>query len=166
MGATMLPIKQKKSLIDLVFSLLELDPDAEENKAYIQEKLNELEVKVDNYVHFNSFCLSQIDMLKDEKAHVDKEIKRYNRLVQMLKDKALWAMKAQDVKEIKSSSGHRMAIRYSHPVEIHNVSEIPREFITIVQESKIDKMAIKEAIKSGETVAGATILDKENVNFK
>jgi rRNA maturation endonuclease Nob1 len=56
--------------------------------------------------------------------------------------------------------------RKSESVEITDEFSIPDEYIKIIQESRIDKMAIKEKLKAGEEIPGAALVTKQNLTLK
>lgn len=60
----------------------------------------------------------------------------------------------------------RMTVRTSESVEIIDQSQIPEDFLKSKTTWTPDKTAIKDAIKNGEIVAGATIITKNNIQIK
>lgn len=60
----------------------------------------------------------------------------------------------------------RMTIRASESLEITNEEQIPAYFMKSKTTWAPDKTMIKDAIKSGEIVAGATIIKKNNLQIK
>jgi len=56
--------------------------------------------------------------------------------------------------------------RKSEAVEIVNEFDIPDQYVAIKQSSVIDKTAIKAAIKNGEVVRGASLVEKQNIQIK
>lgn len=155
-----------RSLVNIVLDLLELDAEAPENKAFIETKFNELEVKVDNYIQFDQFIDSQVEMINKEIEHLNSERKKYDRLALMLRHKAGQAMMLMETKQLKSDTGHKISIRESKSVEIIDASKIPDELMRIIPETKEpDKKAIKKVIESGNDVTGAQIIIKEYVQF-
>lgn len=58
-----------------------------------------------------------------------------------------------------------VSYRKSESVEITNESAVPDEF-RIPQPDKIDKVALKAALKSGASIDGAQIVEKNNIQIK
>lgn len=56
--------------------------------------------------------------------------------------------------------------RKSEAVEVEDVKELPAEFIKVVTDYKPDKNAIKQAIKDGESIRGAHIVLRNNIQVK
>lgn len=63
-------------------------------------------------------------------------------------------------------NSERVSISYrkSESVELAHEFDDPR--FLIPQEPKIDKMAIKKALKDGEEIKGAILLEKQNIQIK
>ena len=154
-----------KSLINLALDLIELDPDAHENQLVIKDRLNALGHKVDSYIGFNNFCKSQIDMFENEIAHLKKQISNYERLQDHLKYKAEQALIALNTDQIKSDNGHKIAFRKSESVEITDTQALPDQFTRKKISIEPDKVAIKEALKTGP-VPGAQIKENKSIVFK
>jgi hypothetical protein len=64
------------------------------------------------------------------------------------------------------TSKNKISWRRSESINFLNEDAIPAAFKKEVVEVKIDKMAIKEAIKNGEKVSGAVIEEKNNIQIK
>ena len=157
---------EKKSLINICLDLVELDPEAEENKKYIQATLNQLGSKVENYISIYKFSDSQINMLKEEIEHLKKQVKSYERFKESLENRAHYALTALGERELKSDNGHKIMIRESESVEIEDLTKLPDRYVRKKIVYEADKVAIKYAIKGGEDVPGAFLKKNESVNFK
>lgn len=59
-----------------------------------------------------------------------------------------------------------LGYRKSTSVEVPNLEELDKEFIKIKTETSADKVAIKNAIKSGKEVKGAYLKDNINLSVK
>lgn len=55
--------------------------------------------------------------------------------------------------------------RKGESVQIDDGAEIPMEYL-VAQEPKVDKVALKKAIKGGQTFDGITIVEKQNIQVK
>lgn len=64
------------------------------------------------------------------------------------------------------SSRCKLSWRKSQSVTIVDESKIPQEYTEEVTERKINKMVIKDALKSGKEVPGAVLLTKNNLVIK
>lgn len=59
-----------------------------------------------------------------------------------------------------------LSLRKSESVSIEDEKLIPAEFTTIVQDIKISKTDIKKAIKEGQEVPGATLIQNMSLQVK
>lgn len=59
-----------------------------------------------------------------------------------------------------------ISFRKSEPVKIDDESQIPKRYIRTTISTVPDLIAIKEAIKSGQTVPGARIEERSNIQIK
>jgi hypothetical protein len=60
----------------------------------------------------------------------------------------------------------KLSIRKSEAVEVDMLEGLPSEFVNIKNVVTPDKIAIKEAIKRGEFVLGARLVDNFNLQIK
>ena len=100
---------------------------------------------------------------------IDAEIKRLTALkksrsatVERLKSTVSDAMQNCGITEVKSST-MKLTFRRSETCEIDDAAKIPEAYRTQVVTEKIDKAAIKAAIKAGEPVAGAHIQEHQRL---
>ena len=102
---------------------------------------------------------NEIDWLKDEEQRLRQRRQAMeSRLIQFkayLKD----IMQSQGLQKIKGNKAS-IFLRQSEAVEIDHAAELPEKFVNIRIESIPDKAKIKEAIKSGSTVPGASLVQK------
>lgn len=93
---------------------------------------------------------------------LDVEIKRLQQMkrtkenrLEWLKSYTIHQMQKMDTEELRSGV-HILKIRHNPPaVVIDDEMALPAKYIKIVQEQKIDKAGIKDALKAGEHVHGA-----------
>lgn len=102
---------------------------------------------------------------------IDAEIERLRSLkssrskaITLLKDSISAAMSLYGIEKLESPM-LKLSFRKSESVEIKHPAEIPFSYL-VAQDPKIDKIAIKEAIKNGETIPGAVIITKFNLQIK
>ena len=115
---------------------------------------------------------SYISVIKTKESFVsaiDEEIKRLQdlkkkntNLVSKLKDRLLEAVKIYGDFE---TGTHKFGTRKSSSVEVEDVNSLPNEFKTIKVTESANKKAIKEALSSGQTVKGCSILESLNLKI-
>ena len=154
-----------------------IEDEEEFNKLYDSIQLD-LETKLDN-----TNCLCK--MLDGELDVIDKEIKRLTAEKKSRENKIKWLRSRVDyfvkrqftndngeldtegVHNYKLSLPHsKISYRKSESVEVTNQDLIPSKFIKKIVEEKPDKVAIKEAIKSGKDVSGVNLVTNYNLQIK
>jgi hypothetical protein len=140
----------------------ELSPEVMEA---LQINEQQLQSKAIDY----SYVIKQLD--SDCEA-IDAELKRLQQLKKVrtnladrLKDTISNAMNLYEVEKIETPL-IKLSFRNSESVEITNESQLDACFIVTKTVSTPDKKAIKDAIKSGAFVQGATISYNKNLQIK
>lgn len=103
---------------------------------------------------------------------IDLEIKRLNALkkplvnsIDRLKNNLSQAMQMFEVTELKTPL-LKINFRKSESVEIEDLALLDSNYIKVVTTKTADKVAIKDAIKSGENVQGAVLVTNQNLQIK
>jgi hypothetical protein len=103
---------------------------------------------------------------------IDNEIARLNKLKKVranltdrLKNTVSSAMQLFEVEKIETPL-IKLSFRNSESVEITNEQQLDAKFIVTKTVSTPDKKAIKDAIKNGEVVEGATISYNKNLQIR
>jgi esterase/lipase len=140
----------------------ELTPELEAMLVINQEKM---EVKVNNYAKVIANIQSDSDA-------IDQEIKRLkamkdnkDRAITRLKDAVRQAMLVSAIDKIESPL-FKLSLRRSEAVEVDIVEALPSQFVNIKNVVTADKVAIKEAIKRGENITGARIIENFSLQIK
>ena len=138
----------------------ELTPELEQALMITEANLQE---KAINYGYVIKSFESEVDI-------IDEEIKRLNALkkarinaVEKLKNNISDAMQLFGILEVKAPT-FKMNFRKSESVEIYE--GLDKEFIVEKVSYQPDKIAIKNAIKEGRTVNGASIVTNFNLQIK
>lgn len=139
----------------------ELTPDLNEALEINQQHLQE---KAANYGYIIKQAEYEVDMLDAEIARLSNLKKARQLMVDKLKNKISEAMEFYDIEKIESET-IKLSFRRSESVEVTDETAIPSEY-KVPQPDKISKSAIKDAIKSGESVPGAIIVVKQNLQIK
>lgn len=131
----------------------------------LQINKQQLETKSTNY----AYVIKQLDFDCEQ---IDAEIKRLNSLKKVrtnlserLKNTISDAMQLYEVEKIESPL-MKISFRNSESVEITNESQLADKFLVTKTVINPDKKAIKDAIKNGELVEGATISYNKNLQIK
>lgn len=124
-----------------------------------------VEGKVEDYCHVINQLNADTDMY-------DKEIKRLqakkkaavNGVDRMKKALAAY-MQASQTKKLAAGT-FTLSFRKSETVVVTNQDALPEAFIKTEVKTTPDKTAIKNAIKSGQAVAGAELQENQNLQIK
>lgn len=135
--------------------------EIDEEKEQLMERLNQvLSTKVDGVVNFvrsqEDFVESidkRIEELKKLKTKILNGMKRFDSYV-------LNCMDSQGVVKLEGQFDQIMIRKPAQVLEIVNEDDIPLEFLSVETKEirKIDTAKIKELLKKGETVPGATLV--------
>lgn len=158
--------KIQQQYIDLANSIIdnggEVTPEIE---TQLQITEAELQEKATSYGYV-------VKSLEYDCEVIDAEITRLNGLkksrqstIERMKNTVSEAMQNCGIFEVKSPT-MKLSFLKSEKCEIYSEKQIPAIYKREVTTVKIDKAAIKKAIKAGETVAGARIQENQNLQIK
>ena len=146
-------------------SLLETDELTPELEAALLINQDQLQSKAGNYAKVIANIQSDSDA-------IDAEIKRLksmkdtkDRAVNRLKESLREAMMVSGIDKIESPL-FKLSLRRSEAVEVDVVEALPNDFVTRKVVVTADKVSIKEAIKRGENITGARIIENFNLQIK
>jgi hypothetical protein len=89
--------------------------------------------------------------------------KFYRNREERIKKSVAWAMQSHDIEKIETDM-FRLSFRKSESVLVDDVEKLPEEFVVLKKSA--DKVKIKKALKDGETVEGATLVEAKNLQVK
>ena len=145
--------------------LLESDELTPELEAALLINQDQLQAKAGNYAKVIANIQSDSDSIDAEikrlKAMKDTKDRSISRLKEALRD----AMLVSGIEKIESSL-FKLSLRRSEAVEVDVVEALPNAFQNVKNVVTADKVAIKEAIKRGENVMGARIIENFNLQIK
>ena len=140
----------------------ELTPELEEALIINQDQLQS---KAVNYAKV-------IANFQAESDAIDQEIKRLKAMkesrdkkVEWLKESVKKAMLVSGIEKVESPL-FKLSVRRSEAVEVDVVEALPTAFQNVKNVVTADKVAIKEAIKRGEFVMGARLVENFNLQIK
>ena len=145
--------------------LLESDELTPELEAALLINQDQLQAKAGNYAKVIANIQSDADAIDAEikrlKAMKDTKDRSINRMKEALRD----AMLVSGIDKIESTL-FKLSLRRSEAVEVDVVEALPNAFQNVKNVVTADKLAIKEAIKRGENVMGARIVENFNLQIK
>ena len=149
----------------------ETDIPAEALADTLESITAEIEVKADNIACLLKNLAADITAIKAEEARLAERRKSkqasYDRIKQYLSDE----LQKADLTKIETAR-NKISFRKSESVEIADEgdfirwAEVNRDDLLKYAEPKVNKTAIKAAIKDGANIVGAQIVEKQNIQIK
>ena len=139
--------------------------DAETGEIIDTEQLDKLQMerdtKIENVACWIKELKAEAEALKAEKMAFDERQKVADNKAESLKKWLAYALNGQAFKTTRAS----VSFRKSQKVEIADIYKVDENYLRY-KEPEADKTAIKEALKAGKTVAGATLVENTSVIIK
>lgn len=139
--------------------------DLETGEIIDTEQLDKLtmerEAKLENVACWIKELKAEAEALKAEKMAFAKRQQVAENKMESLKKYLAYALDGQAFKTTRAS----VTFRKSQSVEIADIYKLDENYLRY-KEPEADKTAIKEAIKQGKTVAGATLVENTSVIIK
>ena len=140
----------------------ELTPELETALVINQEQL---QAKAGNYAKVIANIQSDADAIETEIKRLKAMKESKERAITRLKDAVRDAMLVSAIDKIESPL-FKLALRRSEAVEVDMVEALPNAYQNVKNVVTADKVAIKEAIKRGENVYGARLVENFNLQIK
>ena len=121
----------------------------------------ERDEKIESIALYIKDLKAEAEALKAEKLAFAERQKVAENKAESLKAYLSYALKGQAFKTVKAS----VSFRKSQQVDVPDIYELDENFLRY-KEPEADKTAIKEAIKAGQTVKGATLIENISVIIK
>lgn len=154
-------------LTDNYLKVLELIENGEEGLEDTLESINDaIEVKADGYARIirnleaNAVALkTEIDRLTNRRKSIENSIDR-------LKENLKNAMIATGKEKIKTDLFNVTVV--NNPVAVNVIDEklIPEEYFKVEIIRKLDKISLRDAIKNGEEIQGAKLMQGKGLRIK
>tara|TARA_R110002072_G_scaffold138083_1_gene281048 strand:- start:327 stop:815 length:489 start_codon:yes stop_codon:yes gene_type:complete len=159
----------KNTLYDIKNEYLELINQVEEMEGEITPEIEQQLVINQNELHTKAVAYHSVVLSKDAfNMQIDSEIKRLqalkkrnNNLIDNLKNRLTGAIETFGEFTV---GVNKFGLRKSERVEVNDVNLLPKEYKTIKVTEQANKADIKKALKNGEKIKGAFIV--ENFNLK
>ena len=139
--------------------------DAETGEVIDADKLDKLtmerDAKIENVALWIKDLKAEAEALKNEKQALAERQKVAENKMESLKKYLAYALDGNAFKSTRAS----VTFRKSQVVEIADIYKLDENYLRY-KEPEADKTAIKEALKAGKTVAGATLVENTSVIIK
>lgn len=124
--------------------------------AYANELAEQEEDKIDGFVSWLRAEQARADHLKDEAKRLQVMARNTEKKLERLKDYYRHVMQSNGLKKV-SGKVYTASIRSASVVLVENEQIVPKIFWKTKTETSIDKVAVRDAIKAGTIVPGATL---------
>lgn len=139
--------------------------DMETGEILDEDKLHQLQI--DRHEKLRNIAFVYLNAVSDSK-ELDEQVKKFTARRNAAKATAEWAKatlaRELEGKEMKEAE-FKISYRKSKSVEIANADDVPLAY-HIPQADKIDKVSILALLKAGESVPGAELIEKSNIQIK
>lgn len=139
----------------------------DEENLDIQEYSKSIAIQEKNKVNAIGGFLQETELVaenaKKESQRLAEIARYYENRVKRIKQSVQYAMEAHGIEKIETEM-FRISFRKSESVEVDNAEVLPEEYLVV--KKSVNKKAIKEALKNGETVEGARIVANNNLIIK
>ena len=143
--------------------------ETEELTAELEEALiinqDQLQAKAVNYAKVIANFQAESDAIDQEIKRLKAMKENRDKKVEWLKESVKKAMLVSGIEKVESPL-FKLSGRRSEAVEVDVVEALPSAFQNVKNVVTADKVAIKEAIKRGEFVMGARIIENFNLQIK
>lgn len=148
--------------IQQILETEELTPELDQALMMTQ---SQMQTKLGGYGKIVANYQADIDGAKAELKRIKDYIDQKETAMDRLKNAALQSMLVTGTDKIECDF-FRFSIRRSEAVEVDLVEALPADFVTVKTTKAADKVAIKEAIKRGENITGARIVENFSLQIK
>lgn len=143
--------------------------ETEELTAELEEALiinqDQLQAKAVNYAKVIANYQAESDAIDQEIKRLKAMKESRDKKVEWLKESVKKAMLVSGIEKVESPL-FKLSVRRSEAVEVDVVEALPSAFQNVKNVVTADKVAIKEAIKRGEFVMGARLVENFNLQIK
>lgn len=136
---------------------------SEEDKKEVEKELTELlQQKSQNLIGYIRNIELTIEAMKNEEKRISEQRKILESRLTKFKEYVKECMEQNGFTKIETQLGALSIAKNPISVEIYDEAQIPDEYKTKVIEIKVDKTAIKKALKeTGEIIPGTRIIDNK-----
>lgn len=152
----------QKALVELQ----DMDLPAEVVEDTLNAMVGEIEEKTKSVVAYMRNLGADVKAMKNAEQEIKQRRQRIERRIEWTDNYILTNMQANNITEI--SCPYFLIKPRKNPPAVHiiNADELPEEYLTTVITQKINKKEIKEAIKAGEVIPGAELIQGWRLDIK
>jgi len=130
---------------------------------YLEHLEMERSEKVENCIKFFKNCKAEYEAYKSESDRLKARASAAKNKMEQMKSYLSFCQKGE---KFKSEDGlHQISFRRSEAVDISDIKAVPSNFLKY-RDPEADKTLIKEALKGGYEVPGASLVEHNNITIK
>ena len=154
--------KISSEIFELEEQIIENGGELNEENEDIMSKMKELlDDKADSCINYIEYQESMIKLAKEKKAEIDTYIKSAKGRLERFNEYIINCFTRMDISSIETDLMILKVRKPSKIVHIFNEDTIPLDFVECSNTIKIDKVALKKALKSGD-IDGCELVDSKN----
>lgn len=164
----------KPTLLQIDNELLELYQQIDEQSGLLSKEQEEhleglitsSKTKVYNYCAFLDHLDNEIDFVKKRIMLAQEYAAKLAKKKQKMLDFTKFIMERSEKTKLEGDMGRSLSLRKSKSVKIDiGIDHLPSQFVRITTSFEPDKKAIKEAIESGQSIEGCSLVENKSVNY-
>jgi hypothetical protein len=155
-------ITAKAKELALALESGELTPDLE-NELVINQ--TDLQAKAVDYAYVIKGFEADIDAISNEIKRLSELKKAKENAIDRMKQSVENAFEVYGITEVKTPT-LKLSLRRSESIEVAMAELLPESYLVTKTTVSADKVKIKNAIKSGEVVPGAVLVENYNLQIK
>ena len=142
------------------------DPDAKAAlKAALDEVQEQFDLKAESIIRYIRNLEAQGDAIRAEEKHLADRRKAVENKAASLKDYIAESMRGLNLPSVKAGIFEAKFQKNPAALSIIDASKIPARFF-IPQEPRLDNASLKDALKAGEAVDGAELVQGESLRIR
>ncbi len=145
-------------------NVIDLDLDEEELKKYLDLVNDEFEDKAENIAKILQSLKAESEAYKNEAERLNTQAKSIENKIKNLKDYLEVSMIRTDKRKFKTNLFNFNIQKNPASLKVTSEEDIPESFFKI--ERKLDKASLKKAIKEGQEIVGAELVQTESLRIR
>src|SRR5699024_10342425 len=157
------------TLYELTSSFMQIQNMIEESKDGLEDTLESIELALDDKLENTAKVIRNLEgeilALKNEEKRLSDRRKSIENNIKYLKQYAENAMLVKGAEKVKTGIFTFSMQKNPPSVGIYDESKIPKKYY-VPTDPKLDKKAITEALKNGESVGGTELIQNKTLRIK
>lgn len=145
-------------------NVIDLDLDEEELQKYLDLVNDEFEDKAENIAKILQSLKAEAEAYKSEAERLNTQAKSIENKIKNLKDYLEVSMIRTDKRKFKTNLFNFNIQKNPASLKVTSEEDIPESFFKI--ERKLDKASLKKAIKDGQEIVGAELVQTESLRIR